>query len=407
MAYNPQPAISLADTGSIDAFCRLRVSDPVTQFGSKMIVDNLPLFWDDAQTSGSGTSSTYNTNQSSVTMAVSNLTAGTRVRQTFRRFNYQCGKSQLILLTGVAGAAASGITKRMGYYDNNNGLFFQLSGSTMSVVRRTFTSGSAVDDPISQTNWNIDKMDGSGISGHDIDLAKTQIGVIDFEWLGVGRVRMRFCIDGIIHYCHQFLNANNLSIVYMTNPNLPLRYEISNDGTGPAATLVQICSTVISEGASNLIGHIGVADRGATSLVTANNTSLYPLVAIQLRATYNMFNISLAALSVICTSTSAYRWCLLLNPTVVGTALSFSAITNSAIQADVGTTNATTLTGGTVLYSAYAQNASEGTVVAYPTDTLSLGETIGGTRDIIVLAVQRITGTTETFYGSLAWKELG
>jgi len=77
----------------LDNFGRLRVSQPETLFDSKMLHDNAPLLWDDSQTSGAGTSSTYNANQSSVTLAVTAATAGTRVRQTFRRFNYQPGKS--------------------------------------------------------------------------------------------------------------------------------------------------------------------------------------------------------------------------------------------------------------------------------------------------------------------------
>ena len=72
---------------NLDAFARLRISNPETIFDSKQLNDKQPLFWDDQQVSGSGTTSTYNTNKASTTLAVSNLTAGKRVRQTFRRFN--------------------------------------------------------------------------------------------------------------------------------------------------------------------------------------------------------------------------------------------------------------------------------------------------------------------------------
>lgn len=163
-------------------------------------------------------------------MSVGATTAGVRARQTRMRFNYQPGKGQEVILTGVFGAGQAGITKRIGYFDTNNGLFFQLSGTTLSVVRRTSTSGSPVDNVVTQANWNIDKLDGTGASGVTLDLTKTQIMIIEFEWLGVGRVRYGFDIDGKIIFVHQLFNANNLTEVYISTPNLPVKYEIANDG---------------------------------------------------------------------------------------------------------------------------------------------------------------------------------
>lgn len=96
-----------------DAFDRLRTAHPKTLFDSKQLADALPLQWDDQGVSGSGTGSSHSVNQAASTLSVSNLTAGRRVRQTKRWFNYQPGKSQLILMTGVLGAGASGITRRV------------------------------------------------------------------------------------------------------------------------------------------------------------------------------------------------------------------------------------------------------------------------------------------------------
>ena len=235
-----------------DAFSRLRVSEPLHLFASKQLANNQPLFWDDAVLSGAGTSSTYNTNQASTTLAVSNLTAGSRARQTFRSFQYTPGKSQLIDLTFVSTAPAAGITKRVGYFNTNNGLYFEQAGTTLQVVTRTFTSGAVVNNAVTQANWNLDKLDGSGGAGNPsgltLDVTKTQILVIDFQWLGVGAVRFGFNINGVLYYVHQFRNANNLSLVYTQIPSLPLRYEITNDGTGGVASLTHICASVASEG---------------------------------------------------------------------------------------------------------------------------------------------------------------
>lgn len=392
-----------------DAFGRVRVSEPQTLFDSKQIADKQPLFWDDQLISGAGGASTYNTNQASTTLSVSNLTAGVRARQTFRSFNYQPGKSQLLFLTGVLGAGAAGITRRIGQFNAQNGLFFELAGSTLSVVRRTFTSGSAVDNVITQANWNLDKLNGSGPSGITIDVTKTQIFVIDYEWLGVGTVRFGFVLGGDIVYCHEIDNSNTLTLVYMSSPNLPLRYEIRNDGTGAAASIVHICTTVISEGGAQSTGIDLSVNRGDTALHTNNDANFYPLIAIRLQSNYLFATVVPSSISVMTTSSAAYLWQLLLNPTITGTALSFTPVPNSACEAATGATGATTVSGGTVLASGYDQStnpSATSTVIAFSRD-LALGASIAGVSDVLVLAVARITGTgtAEDFFGALGYHE--
>lgn len=397
--------IQYLDSANLDAFARLRVSNPETIFDSKQISDNQSLFWDDQLVSGSGGASTFNTNQSSTTLSVANLTAGRRVRQTFRRFNYQPGKSMLFIQTAVFGTAATGIKRKVGLFDDKNGLFFDQLSTGMGVTVRTYTSGSAVDTRVAQANWNIDKMNGTGISGVNLDFSKCQIMFADFEWLGVGRVRFGFFVDGVPYYCHEVLNANNTTLVYMSVPNLPLRYEIENDGTGGALSLTHICSTVIVEGGLKDTGYGFGISRGKTPLVTLNNTSIYPLFAIRLNSSYLHATIKLLNFGINCTSSATYNWYLLLNPTVTGTALSFTQVTNTAIDAQNNTTNATTVSGGTTLLTGTASQTNETGINIVNATDFAMGSSIAGVADIVVLGVQRATGTTETFYGSLNWRE--
>ena len=116
--------IKADDSPSVDAFGRWRTSDTLTLFDSKQIFDNQPLFFDDAQVSGSGTSSSHSVNEAATTISVAASTAGKRARQTFQRFNYQSGKSQLILVTFSEFDTTTGIVKAAGYFDDDNGLFF-------------------------------------------------------------------------------------------------------------------------------------------------------------------------------------------------------------------------------------------------------------------------------------------
>jgi len=109
--------------------------------------------------------------------------------------------------------------------------------------------------------------------------------------------------------------------------------------------------------------------------------------------------------SIVCESTATFNWYLLLNPTVVGTALNFTQVTNSVVDVDAVSTNATTVTGGTTLATGTLKQTNEGSVIVDGDTDYLLGSTIAGVSDIVVLAVQRITGTTETFYGSINWRE--
>lgn len=406
MSYIENISIESADGPAIDAFGRWRTCHSESIFDSKLILDAAPLRWDDAETSGTGTSTTYNTNQASQTIAVGNLTAGKRTRQSKRRFGYQTGKSQLIMFTAVFGAAATGITRRVGYFDDQNGLFFEQTSTGMAVVRRTYTGGSASNNSVAQASWNMDTMDGNGPSKINLNFAKTQIFLIDFEWLGVGRVRFGFVIDGKIVYCHQLLNANNLTVVYMSVPNLPVRYEIENGGTGGAASLVQICCTVQSEGGQDAIGLTFGLNRGTTALTTLNDADIYPLMAIRYQTGRTHIPIRILDYSVVCTTaTTVFAAYLMLNPTVAGTALSFTTLTNSAIEYDISRTNGSKVSGGTVINSITGYSNRSSVVVESPAD-ISLGATIAGTSDILVLAVQRLTGTTEPFWGAINWREL-
>jgi hypothetical protein len=405
-ANEPINPIILANNAQLDAFSRLRVVQPQTLFDNKQLVDNQPLFFDDQQTSGSGTTSTYLTNQAATQMSVSNVTAGTRVRQTFSRFLYQPGKGSYIKLTGVLGTGVSGITRRIGYFDQNNGIFFQVSGPTTSIVVRSDTSGSPVDIVITQANWNLDRFDGTGPSGNILDTSKTQIFVMDFQWLGTGRIRFGLNIAGANVYVHEVLNANVNTIVWASSPNLPVRFEIANDGTGPAASMLHISSSVTAEGGIQDTGFVLSTDRGATGLTTHNDANIYPLIAIRLKSTYQMAVIDPLNLSIVCTSDTIYRYCLLINPTVTGTALSFSGITNSAVEAAITATNATTVSGGIQFFSGYIDaTASQPALITNIPTYLRIGSNIAGVSDILVLGVQRITGTSETFLGGMSWRE--
>jgi len=387
---------------NVDAFARLRVSNPQTIFDSKQLADNQPLFWDDAAVSGAGTATLYNTNQASTTISVTANTAGKRIRQTRRWLNYQSGKSQLIIMTAVMSGNA---TKRIGQFTDDNGVFFGHT-NTFHVGVRSSTSGSPVDTIVPQSEWNIDKMDGTGASKITLDATKTNIYFIDYEWLGVGTVRYGVFYNGSPFYVHAIHNANVNTVVYMSTPNLPLRYEITNSGTNAASSLTHICTTVITEGGRHQYGTQRGISRGVTPLITLNDASTYPLIVIRLKQDYLGSLIRFIDFNALCTSTSEYLISIVYNPTFVGVGPVYTPLGNSSIEFALPT-NQTTITGGTVMFNQLGSDTNQSQAIvsrAFDSD-LVIGSAINGTADTIALCVQRLTGTTETFYAAMNFSE--
>jgi len=191
-----------------------------------------------------------------------------------------------------------GAINRVGMFDDQNGLFFEYDGTTLSAVRRSSTrqisgyisantsntqidgvnvngvttkfsselevgdyivikgmsyrvieiqsdtrlhvspayrgetplfqavANKTIDFKYTQSEWNIDRCNGTGPSGYNIDLSRMQMLYLDYSWYGAGFVRWGFrATDGNIIYCHKVVNNNVNYEAYMRSGNLPARYE--------------------------------------------------------------------------------------------------------------------------------------------------------------------------------------
>jgi len=400
------------DSANFDAFDRLRVSNPETLFDSKLIHNNGAQFYDDQEVSGGGMSSTWSQDTASVVMGVSDSTAGNRTRQSFMCFNYQPGKSQLILCTGTLqkSGGGAGITRGFGYVHNNNGLYLHDNEGTIQLVKRSYATGAAVNTAIDQADWNIDTMDGNGDSGIELDFTKSQILIIDFEWLGVGRVRMGFVIDGVLIYAHQFVHANNLEGVYMSTPNLPIRYWIDNDGTGGAAEIEHICSSVMSEGGTVDLG-VPHTETTGVAFVNANTAgTVYAVYGIRLRSANLDSTVKIQNVHAMVLTSDDYYWELRLNPTVANAPTFADHDATSVIQVATGDTvnnpSNTTVTGGHVIDAGYVKGGNTvGSISEITRSQLRLGSAIDGTPDEIWLVVTPITANADVL-GGISWLEL-
>ena len=387
--------------GAIDAFGRARTSAPVTLFDSQNRYEKNDLF---SETTATGGTVTYDANASTVQLNVTTSSGSEVVRQTYRSFSYQPGKSLLVMNTFVMPTASANQRIRIGYFSTQNGVCLERDGTSVYITRRTYVTGSVVDTRVAQADWNGDKLNGTGDSGFTLDLTKAQILWEDFEWLGVGSVRVGFIIDGQIIVCHTFQNANNLTSVYMTTAILPVRYEITNTDASTAATLKQICSSVISEGGYEKKVALDVARMTAAN--TNISTSFVPLVSIRLASGRTGAVVIPDGYSVLPTATSAVTFEIVLvkNPTLTGA--SWVSTSSSNVEADL---SATSYTGGTIVQQQFvlASTLSSGLIAGgsdYNWD-LQLGASLTGTSDIYTLAIRALSGTHNAI-GSLSFWDL-
>lgn len=278
----------IADSKSVDAFGRLRVSNPTALFDSISQYDLGRLYWEEALDNSA--TSAHNANESSVTLTVTADASDKAVRQTREYFRYQPGKSHKVSMTGVFGAATSGVKKRFGYFDAENGIYFEQSATGVyNVVLRSKVSGSVVNTEVAQSAWGTDNLDGdddvANPSGILLNGTKAQNFWIDLQWLSIGRVRVGLEIGGNLIYVHEFNNANTTTLPYMTTANLPCRFEIDTDGTN-GDSFKTICTSVVSEGGfDEALASVFAAGNGSTLISSV--TTRRPIFSIRPKLTFN------------------------------------------------------------------------------------------------------------------------
>jgi hypothetical protein len=384
----------------------MRVSNALTLFDSSHRYSDNNLW---ATSTGINSSGVFNSGQGLVDLMIPTASGAFVKRETIRNFAYQPGKSLLTMNTFVMSPAQTNLRQRVGYFGTSNGIYLQLNGNILSFIKRTSVNGVVGEEfPVNQSNWNGDKLNGTGPSGLTLDITKAQILWMDIEWLGVGSVRIGFVIDGKFIVCHTFHHANNIASTYITTASLPLRYEIENIGTTTgASTLKQICSSAISEGGYEMRGlqqAIGTNIMADKDLTTAG--IYYPLVSLRLKSDRLESVAVLSAASVLPKDNGNYSWRLLSNcTTTAGTWVSAGA--NSSVEYNI---SGTAVAGGRIIAQGFTANTTQASseISLLKQDLfqfqLEKNSFIGSGYEIC-LALACDTATVHGF-GSLDWEEV-
>jgi len=209
------------------------------------------------------------------------------VRQTKEYHSYITGTSNYALVSFKFDTPKANLKQMTGLFDDNNGFFFRMNGTVPELVVRKNGTDTEV---IAQSNWNIDRFDGSSSSfnpsGILADWTKCHLLALDYQWMGVGRVRMGFYVNGTLYYAHYFNHSNSTTETYTTQPSLPIRWEISNNGAVTSNSQLMIMSgAVYCENFDKESGFSRSVSTNSNTVTISNSTDGTCILAVRLRNT--------------------------------------------------------------------------------------------------------------------------
>jgi hypothetical protein len=398
-----------------DAFGRLRTCEPFTTFNYYPS----PAYNDTSDNdvwvrdSSNGTI-TYDSSSNLIKLDISGGGSGTNkyaIRTTKVPMDYQPGKSRLIMMSGVmmtpVPASGEQIFSRVGLINLasptiTDGVWFEVDGSNSTLNWCESVqdgAGSYIENKVPDSSWNIDTFKGSGPSGKTLlfaNMDKVILIVIDQEWLGVGRLRCGFNIDGVTYYAHAFTH-NTLSYAYTASPRQRLGYEILTGTSSPSTsyTLKQICCTSMSEG-----GFFPLGTRNSARSLDIGSGVNKLILGLRLKSgtNYNNGIIKIIGLDIVNSQNSSVGYELRLlsniNGTQIGTHIldaSFSDISNSIVRSFAPST-VVTITDGYVIHSGFVSSRSTATFSTNDYETL-LTRTVCTKYDTLALVLTNTGGT--------------
>lgn len=392
----------------LDAFGRLRVSDPSYVFDAQLTYNLQPLLYEQI-TAETGASVAHSaTNRNALMTFTDTPNGGKAYMQSFDHCRYQPGRSLRSFITFSFVEEKANVLKFAGVSTGANGVELRLNGSQLQIAILSDTdSGDLV---VNQSDWNLDPLDGSkdSESGLVLDVTKQQILVIELQALYSGRVKCGFDIDGKIIYFHIFEHANIEAGPYIQTANLPVRCGMTCSGT-VSTTMTFTCASVISEGGQHDAEGLDFSFSGS---VTAGSGARTHAVSIRPKALFNSIEnrtrFVLKGVSILA-GLNPVKWELVLGQAITGTTTFADANTT---YSSTETNTAGTLSGNPAIvvdsgYVGSSASANESTDKAvhsrYPITLDAAG--VARANGTLTLLLTGIGGTSACQY-SLNWYEI-
>lgn len=262
-----------------DSHEALQVANRDFYFSSSFQYSERPDLWD-TRITGIGTVS-HNPNNQTIEISVGE--GGAVLRRTTKLIPYFTGRTVQMTFSGrFDPEVREEVTFKIGLFDDNNGLFFQLDEGGLRFIVRNEGDESVF---AYQEDWNQDRMDGSGPSGVVLDPGTFQLGVIEYEWYGSGRVKFGFIINDQTIWAHYFDFSNSMDGPYMGTAVLPISVEvISTTGVTTAiqgSAVASLIGDIPKEGQPRVIG-VPIA----TPVTLGNTGNYYRIISVRLNPNF-------------------------------------------------------------------------------------------------------------------------
>ncbi len=279
-------------TSAIDSKGRLKVQTQETMFFNTFQYGKETDVWDEGTTLGG--MAVFDSSLSQVAMSVTSTVGSKVIRQTRNVQRYTPGRAQSIAFAVRFQTPVTGVRRRLGMFDGNDGFFFEDCGTVdpdtgepqYACVVINSDGGTPTVERIYRKDWNGDKLDGNGPSKIIADPQAQQLVNIEYEWYGAGTIVFSWIIDGLPRVIHTVYNGNRLQSPWCKTPFLPIRLEIENFGGAPGTHYMwQGSNSLLVEGS---VEKLGIAENIITPLTginMPNANTFYPILSLRLKST--------------------------------------------------------------------------------------------------------------------------
>lgn len=292
---NPNSSFKVSLPTVTDMTNRVRIANPNKILETTWQYDLQPRSWS-TRVTGSGTVAGPGQKDPAYAKLSTTTASGDKVELRTKRFLlYQPFRTHILSLAVILNGSQENLVKRFGQYTSFNGWYFEQNSTEFYVGYRnnTFENTGTIDTKIERANWNVDRLDGAGPSGLDIDdlLGNALTFIIEFVWHGTQGIRWGIQYFDKLYRCHELVWSATDIKPFARSALLPVSFEMENTGTVSEASDFYVGPMSFNiEGGEERAGlRFSVANGVTGKSVTSTTVPVY-ILGIRPKTTINSVN---------------------------------------------------------------------------------------------------------------------
>lgn len=292
---NPNGSLNVKLPTVTDMTNRVRIAGPNKVLENVWQYDLQPRLWS-TSTTGGGTASGPSQKDPAYAQLATTTASGDKVVLRTKRFLvYQPFRTHVLTMAMILGPGKTNLVKRFGQYTNFNGWYFEHNGDSFYVGYRnnSFEPTGTIDTKIERADWNVDRLDGTGPSGLDIDdvLGNSLTFVIEYVWHGTQGIRYEIEYFDKLYPVHEVIWSATDVKPFSRSALLPINYEIENTGAVASSSTMLVGPTSFNiEGGEERVGSVFSIGNGATGVTASSTTVPNNIIAIRPKLQINSIN---------------------------------------------------------------------------------------------------------------------